>query len=139
MTNFTSPDSNIWERLREPRLPALKTPDHTFPKGDPGRSPSRLVGYTFEYLRYCVRTNVRYIYELRRLVKRKFSSAGSLRPTALPFPALFPARSSLDSMSDASLLPAALADRYRIERELGAAAWPRSISRRISVTSGRSR
>src|SRR5215208_4394022 len=83
--------------------------------GIPGRSPNRLVGYTCQNLRYCVRANVRYIVRTNdAFVKRKF------RPTALPLPrSYFLGRSSLDSMSDASQLQTALADHFRIERDLG--------------------
>src|ERR671910_940014 len=63
--------------------------------GIPGRSPSRLVGYTCQYLRYYVRANVRYIARTNDApVKRKFQLTVNVR-TLLPYrsptsPLLFP-------------------------------------------------
>src|SRR4051812_41277940 len=49
MTNFTSPDSNIWLRRRGPRPLACQAPVHQRPKGDPGPKPQSSRGLHILY------------------------------------------------------------------------------------------
>src|SRR5215210_4164272 len=82
--------------------------------GIPGRSPSHLVGYTLQYLRYCVRAYVRYIVR---------NSGGHVKrevwPGNSPPSTLWVSFTGSPLTDHTARLQAAVLDRYHIERELG--------------------